>query len=311
MIQDFTAEFNDTNSDFSGIRNIGSESQELVEYHKQDVIRIWYNDQTVGFESHWHTALEIILPVENWYDVTAADKAYHLQPGDIFFIPSGCLHSLTAPPEKGFRFIFLLDLTPFVTLNSFLKIESLLKDPLQINKDSCPQIYDAAYRLLQQVLNEYSEQREFTELRIISLYMNLFVLLGDNYFNNRPLFPGVQDTKRKEYIQKFRHVMDYIDTHYTEDLSMDEMADATGFSKFHFARLFKEYTGYTFSSYVMHRRILAAEELLAKPDLSITQIAMQAGFGSLSTFNRVFRKEKNCPPTEFRSMIQNNSHWPR
>lgn len=115
------------NSDFSGTRTLQS-IQEVVEYHGEDSVRIWYNDLNTGFDSHWHTALEIIVPMENWYDATIDDKEFHVLPGDILIIPSGSLHALRAP-ENGSRFIFLFDVSPIAALHGFSQIESIFTPP--------------------------------------------------------------------------------------------------------------------------------------------------------------------------------------
>jgi len=104
-------------------------------------------------------------------------------------------------------------------------------------------------------------------------------------------------------VAKFGNLLEYIDTHYTEDLTLEDMADIIGFSKYHFSRLFKQYTNFTFCDYLKHRRIQAAEMLLEQPEYSITEVALQAGFPSISTFNRIFKEYKNCTPTEFRTMM--------
>lgn len=102
--------------------------------------------------------------------------------------------------------------------------------------------------------------------------------------------------------------LDYIDSHYTEELTLDNIADFSGFSKYHFTRLFKQYTDSTFYDYLIYRRIKAAEELLANPELSITEIALQSGFSSISTFNRIFKQKKGCTPSEYRSLYSMNRH---
>ena len=65
----------------------------------------------------------------------------------------------------------------------------------------------------------------------------------------------------------------------------------------------KQYTNFTFCDYLKHRRIQAAEMLLEQPEYSITEVALQAGFPSISTFNRIFKEYKNCTPTEYRTMM--------
>lgn len=293
------------NNDFSGIRTMQS-IQEFVEYHGEDAVRIWYNDANVSYEPHWHNALEIIVPMENWYDATVDNKNYHVLPGEILIIPSGALHSLRAP-QSGNRFIFLFDVSSIATLHGFSQIESILTPPQCISKASHPQIYDDVYQLLMQIRNEYFGEKDFAELTIFSLLLNLFVLIGTNHLNSLNFFSSMRPSKQKAYINKFNTVMEYIDAHYMSDLSLDDVAAAAGFSKFHFSRLFKQYTGFTFCDYIRHRKIKVAEELLNQSDLSVTEIAMQSGFVSLSTFNRVFRQLKNCSPTEYREKNQRYS----
>jgi len=148
----------------------------------------------------------------------------------------------------------------------------------------------------------------YAELTIYSLMLELFVKLGSNYNNTRELFPTTQSHKQEEYIHKFNELLEYIDSHYTEDLTLEDMAELVGFSKFHFSRLFKRYTDYTFCDYLCRRRIKAAEELLSQPQLTITEVAMQAGFPSISTFNRLFREQKKCTPSEYRAKNHHFRH---
>jgi AraC-like DNA-binding protein len=158
-----------------------------------------------------------------------------------------------------------------------------------------------AVQFEKELLTGESIIKEYSELIIYSLLINFFVKFAYNRINAEALFPKVQLDKQKEYIQKFNALMTYIDTHYTENLDLETVAKSVGFSKYHFSRLFKQYTNFTFGDYLCYRRIKAAEELLANADLSITEVAIQAGFPSISTFNRLFKQHKSCTPSEYRS----------
>ena len=287
------------NADAAQPRILIETGQELIQYHQDSFVRIWYNDLPAGYDPHWHTALEIIVPVENWYEITIHDDVFHANPGDIMLIPPSDLHRLSAP-EEGSRFVFLFDLSTLSRLHGFASIQSILSKPHLLTRATYPNIYDDVYQILLQMRNEYFTKSEFAELTIYSLLLNLFVKLGTNHLEHIDLFSGIRVYKQKEYIDKFNSVMDYIDSHYMEDLNLDEIASSIGFSKYHFSRLFKQYTNYTFCAYICHRRIKVAEELLEKPDLSITEVALQSGFPSISTFNRLFKQSKGCTPTEYR-----------
>lgn len=292
-------DFYGINHDFTGIRDV-QDSHETVSFCDNSIVRIWHNTQAENFEEHWHAALEVIMPVENYYDVRVGETFYHVLPGEIVVIPPGDLHELFAP-DSGSRFIFMFDISLIARLKSFVGIQSILSQPLYVTKERYPQIYEDVYQLLIQIRNEYFNKNEYAELTIFSLLLTLFTKFGYNHINANNLFPNVRLYKQKEYIQKFNSLMEYIDAHYMEDLNLEEIAESTGFSKYHFSRLFKQYTGFTFCDYLCHRRIKVAEELLARPDLSITEVALQAGFPSISTFNRLFKQYKNCTPSEYRS----------
>lgn len=290
------------NNDFSGTRRVTND-QEVVQYLNNSTIRIWFNELTRGFENHWHSAMEIILPIQNYFDVRVGEQSYHLLPNEILVIPPGEVHELIAP-DSGQRFIYLFDISLISKLRGFSGIQSMLAQPLYINKKDYPQIYDELLQILSSMQTEYFAKKEYSELTIYALLLNFFTKLGYNRISTSNLFPNVRLYKQKEYIQKFNKLIEYIDNHYMEDLSLENIAENTGFSKYHFSRLFKQYTGFTFCDYVCHRRIKVAEELLAKPDLSITEVALQAGFPSISTFNRLFKQYKGCTPSEYRTKNQ-------
>lgn len=293
-------DFYSVNNDYKGVRNLDDEKKEVVEYRNDSSIRIWYNEQTEGFDCHWHQALEVIMPVENYYTAIINNSEYHIKPDEILIIPPGIVHELIAP-STGKRFIFLMDISQLVGLKGFSGINALLAEPLYVTRETYPNIHDDIYQIFVQMRNEYFYKNEYAELTIYSLMINMFVKFGYNHISTTDLFPNVRLYKQKEYVQKFNDLLDYIDKHYMEDLNLEDIADSIGFSKYHFSRLFKQYTNFTFCDYLCYRRIKAAELLLVQPDLSITEVALQSGFSSISTFNRIFKQQKDCTPSEFRT----------
>ena len=84
------------------------------------------------------------------------------------------------------------------------------------------------------------------------------------------------------------------------------MPTLAGFSKYHFARLFKQYTDTSFYKYLNQKRIEHAKTLLLDPQLTVIEVATQSGFSSLSAFLRMFKQLNKCTPTEFRNMYDEN-----
>ena len=111
---------------------------------------------------------------------------------------------------------------------------------------------------------------------------------------------GFSSGKQQDYINQFVIICNYIDTHCTENLSLDGAAEMSGFSKYHFARLFKEFTNESFYKYVNKKRIQYSEQLLLHQKMSVTEVALSSGFSNTSSFIRMFKLINGCTPREFR-----------
>ena len=128
------------NSDWSGDR-IVKDAVETVQFHNNSSVRIWCNEQTVGFDTHWHSALEIIMPVDNYYDAEVSQNFYRINPDEILFILPGEMHKLTAP-RTGRRFIYQFDLSMFSPIKGSSLILTLLSQQPYMTRQTYPKIYD-------------------------------------------------------------------------------------------------------------------------------------------------------------------------
>lgn len=95
-------------------------------------------------------------------------------------------------------------------------------------------------------------------------------------------------------------VKDYISRHYNDELRLADLADLVGMSPSAFSRFFKLSTGRTLSEYMVDMRLGVAARRLVDTTDSVSEICYGCGFNTLSNFNRLFRKNKGCSPTEFR-----------
>ena len=96
---------------------------------------------------------------------------------------------------------------------------------------------------------------------------------------------------RSEYVARINRVVDYIESHLTEELSLEVLAKVACFSSFHFHRIFAAVTGETLNNFVRRLRVeKAAGQLLANPGKSVTEVALDCGFSGSSAFARVFKE---------------------
>lgn len=92
----------------------------------------------------------------------------------------------------------------------------------------------------------------------------------------------------------------YLQAHYLEKFSLDQVADALFINKNYLARVFKETTGHTLLWYHNSLRCEAAKRLLQEDGDSLATVAYKTGFASASHFSRIFKHFVGCTPTEYR-----------
>ena len=100
-----------------------------------------------------------------------------------------------------------------------------------------------------------------------------------------------------------QQVTDFILAHLSQELSLEELAQQTSFSPYHFARLFKQTMGESPHQFVLKQRILAAQQLLTGTNMPLALIAIESGFANQSHFTRLFKRQVGLTPHEFRRRI--------
>ncbi|MCD7884936.1 MAG: AraC family transcriptional regulator [Lachnospiraceae bacterium] len=283
-------------------RKIDSD-QEKVHYRPDTTLRFFINSQTESYPMHWHQATEMIMPLENTYKVVVGQAEYVLNPGDILLIPGGALHHLIAP-SSGLRLIYIFDMEALSGLRAYAYFTAFFSQEVLITPDNCPSIHEEETSLLLYLIREYFYGGPLRELNCYAGLLHFFANYGEYRMQQDEVVRTAQKPalKQNRLYEKLSTVFDYMDQHYSEDLTLETVASVAGFSKYHFSRLFKQCSGYNFYDYLCILRIRAAENLLFSPDLTITEVALQSGFSSLSTFNRTFKKKKGCTPSEYRAL---------
>lgn len=98
----------------------------------------------------------------------------------------------------------------------------------------------------------------------------------------------------------------YVTEHQAEEIGLEDVAQALHVSTFYFCKMFKKATGLTFTDYLGRVRIERAKTLLLDPNRRISEVAFEVGFGSLTHFNRVFRKLAGQSPTDYREQMSSS-----
>ena len=100
-------------------------------------------------------------------------------------------------------------------------------------------------------------------------------------------------------MRSLRSARDLMDLRFADPLDLDRMAQEAGFSKFHFARAFKDAYGETPAAYLSRRRVERAKDLLRAANLTVTEVCMLVGFSSLGSFSSRFSELVGMAPSEY------------
>lgn len=277
--------------------------RETVVYKDMEGFKLHSNTDYEIYPEHWHTAIEIIMPIENLYHVSCKKEVFVIQEGELLLINSGVIHGMPYTIH-GKRLILQVDLSLLHNVAGMESALSTIPQALLLTPSTAPAIHARLQELMFAISREYYSGTILINASIYAKLLEMLVLVGREYAGKRNAADTISG-KQQEHTEKLMALCSYIHEHCTEDLCLDDAAALAGFSKYHFTRLFKNYTGVSFYKYLNQKRIEHAEKLLVDPDLSITEAALQSGFSSLSSFIRMFKLINDCTPTEFRNLHEN------
>ena len=280
----------------SGFRVTQGE-HEFVTYPENTSIRIWPGRVADDYESHFHSAVEVILPLKGEVLVTA-EEAYHVQAGEVIIIPAGCSHSLHMG-EGSERELLLYEMNGVFTLKEFSALRQMMQTPVHLTLEhpSCEQVRGIFFEIIQ----VHRSGSMLRNMHNYALLLEIYAILGEEYLSTSATAAERNSLQRQlSGEDAFNRALDHLNKNYMDDMTLDSLAAYAGFSRYTLSRMFRQHTGLTFTQYLSKRRVDMAMELLAGTKLPVTQVALQCGFNSIATFNRVFREVKGCTPTQYR-----------
>ena len=163
--------------------------------------------------------------------------------------------------------------------------------------------YVSIRKIFCQIASLYNEEVPGYELALKGLFLQvIFLLLQYSTKQAKNVLP-----EEGTPADKLKNVLDYIEIHYAQTISVEELAKICCFSEYHFMRFFKKYMNMTCVEYINQYRMEIAAGRLAEGRSRTTDIALDAGFNNLSNFNRVFRRSFGRTPKADRQALSQRS----
>lgn len=240
---------------------------------------------------HYHHFHKIIFFRSGHVRYAIEGKTYTLQAGDLVLVSSGCIHRPELLDPAAYERLILY-ISPAYLASHNSDLETCFHHAQQKYSFVLrPRSEDLSLQLLVNALDRAVHDPGFGQALLCqSLFLQLMIAI------NRKVLAG-----QLEYVsdsvcdQKIVAVLQYLNLHLTEPISIDFLASQFYISKFHLMRKFKEATGYTIHNYLTEKRLLLArEQILA--GAPVMDACYGCGFQDYSTFSRAYKKQFDCSP---------------
>ena len=249
--------------------------------------------------THWHEEAELTLITKgkSHYQIDLVD--YEVKEGDMIFIPPLVLHSNRWEKTEEMvseTYVFHLN---FLGGNSTDICSTRYLTPMMNQEFTVPYlitkehpVYPFLRKIFDQIATLYKQSVPGYEIALKSLFLQVIFLILQ--YSEKHTTSG--DGKSSE---KLRNVLDYIEVHFSETITIAELAKLCYFSEYHFMRFFKKHMNMTCVEYINNLRLEKAVEAFEQGNTSITDVAFLVGFHNLSYFHRAFKKKYGITPLTF------------
>ena len=234
---------------------------------------------------NWHTNIEILLVTGGEGNMQYNSDELQVSIHDINVINSGDLHRVYS--DRGISFDYLIIDESFCRENGINTAERSFERLFRCEETE---------RIFRRAYERYKEYKSSpTAINIAKARLAVLELLVVMY-DKHSLSNVGEIAAQRSPLDYVKRVIEYLAEHYTESLTLEEVASVCGITKFHLAREFKRYTGQTVITYVNLLRCRRAEVCLAE-GMTVTEAALESGFDSISYFSRTYKRLMGISPS--------------
>ena len=272
-------------------------------------MQVYIRDPQPEFPLHSHGFNELVIILKGTALHVIDEHAVPVRSGDVFVIARDHIHQYR--DLHGLALANILfdaealkmeqwDLRTLPGFHALFSIEPTFRvqHKLQSRLQLAERQLNHVNSLLRNLTYETANRSPGYRVMASGLFMQLAVYLSRCYSS--------ETTEESIGLLRIGDAIAHIETHYTENMTLEELAEKSHLSKRHFQRIFHDCMGRSPIDHLMHVRIQKAVELLRSTERSITEIAFDSGFQDSNYFARCFRKIMNQTPRDYRRQFRGN-----
>lgn len=232
-------------------------------------------------QPHLHTSAELLFMEKGEAALTTGTLEYKLSKGDFVFIMPSMLHCIV--PFDDSTTVYVINVKNEL-ISEIIKRYSGLRPASPVLK--AMNVPDTLLYALSAISTERDKN-------IAHSWINLMI----NIVTSKLRFAEIHDGVTSDLSNK---VLTYLSIHFREQISLDQLSDAMGVSRFHLSHLFSNKLGIGFKEYLNNLRVECAKSILRSTDIPVSEVYEASGFENQRTFNRVFRDSTGQSPRNYR-----------
>lgn len=239
-------------------------------------------------DKHWHRSIEIFAVFEGSLTFYINQEMYPLKAGEFMLVNSNEIHSVDSPDRN----MTVVVQIPLKTFEDYFTGEQFIR----FTHDSKRQD-ERVMNVISDIYQAYTEKGCGYDLKVQSLFYELLYLMVTKY---RETEVSQEMVKQNRKLSRLSMITSYVKEHYTDELSLERLAEIFGYSPAYLSRMFQKYAGINYKSYLQGIRVEHAYQELANTQRTISEIALENGFPNSKAFTKAFSKKYGMLPSDYR-----------
>lgn len=245
---------------------------------------------------HWHDELEILYYLNGSPDITIDGTTFPLPSRRTVVINSGQVHNTHHHDTASMFLCIHINLNEMEKYIPDIRLYHIDCRPDCIPEDKADEYLELGL-LLEKITRLYMQEVPALPLESSGLILQVYAKLI-RHFSRKIASEDVYGDERSR--QRIRDIISYVEAHYQEPISLDDISGHMGLNKEYFCRFFKKNMGISFLQFLTEVRITNIYHDLLHTDIPISELMEKHGFQNQKLFNRAFKEIYGCPPSHIR-----------